>query len=196
MNRLLIILVALLGLTACTPHAHHHSHRKPHHATKQVKVSHLADGRVLYRDDSGDLWFYMYLMQSNSSVTPVYVDNARSFGYYSTRNLSSLPSGGAWVSAKSLPPEELKEEVENPETQEVEVATETDAQGGLMEPAEVEAESMNESMSGDDSHDGGDSTAGDADSDAGSSSSSDSGSSGGDSGGGGGDSGGGGGSSD
>ncbi len=181
------------------PHPRRHSHHKVKHATKQAQVKHLSDGRVIYRDDNGMFWFYMYVMHSNSASSPAYVSDNRSFNYYSTPTpVTSLPVGGAWVPATLLPTQtetQLEMALNDPRVEVAEVAIETDAGGGLIETNEVQtefaydaetnslssetAESNSESGSDMGSSDSGSSDSGSSDS-----GSSDSGSSGGDSGGG------------
>lgn len=86
---LLLSLVLVLTLTGCDPQPRRASRRKAH-PTKQVQVTHLPDGRYVYRDDSGNLWLYMYIMNSTHQPT-----------YYRSDSGTSLPRGGAWVSGSS-----------------------------------------------------------------------------------------------
>ncbi len=99
MKRLASIILALLfafSICGCdAPRTRSVRRRAPQHHSvqKQVNVTHLPDGRYVYRDDSGMFWFYMYML--NSSSSPSY--------YTSSGSMSSLPRGGAWVSASSAP---------------------------------------------------------------------------------------------
>ncbi len=90
MKHLLALLaVALCGLflTGCDPHPRRHHVR---HKQKVVQMHHLKDGRYVYRADDGSFWFYMYLTQSNGSIT--------SAPYVNLTDATALPRGGVWES--------------------------------------------------------------------------------------------------
>jgi uncharacterized membrane protein YgcG len=167
--RLIISLFVLLfaALTGCSDR-HQARHARPHHPTKQVAVHHLHDGRAVYRDDNGNFWFYMYLMNSNASNV-AYSSGGRSYNYYSSPSFSSLPRGGAWVSTKEiasqtnsqtvanlkdqseakaaaeqLTEQQLEMELNDPHAEVVETPVETDASGGIITENELQTETQME----------------------------------------------------
>lgn len=108
MNRkslpILILLLSLFALIA----ACHERHRTPYHrkqATKhQVQLHQYADGRVAMYDTNTNVWFWLYMLDSNRHFSSAYTTTSTS-----TSSFVTPPSTG-WVRGDA-PTAQLEEKV-------------------------------------------------------------------------------------
>lgn len=133
---LLLSLLAALFTVGCDPHPRRRSvKRPPQHPTKQIEVHHLKDGRYVYRDDLGNLWFYMWIIQNSPAPS-----------YYSTTANVGLPRGGGWTMATNVlaeTAEEIVAQIADTPGASTTVAF-NEGTGQLLSPTEVQVETQME----------------------------------------------------